>query len=39
MKYIYFIVWFVFDLVKGEFVNIGLIVGSDEIGDWRIEII
>lgn len=39
MKYTYSSIRFVPDPVKGEFVNLGLIVGSDETGDWRIETI
>ena len=39
MKYTYSAIRFVPDPIKGEFVNIAIVVGSDETGDWRIETI
>ncbi len=37
MRYSYSTIRFVPDPARGEFVNLGLIVGSDETGEWRIE--
>lgn len=37
MRYTYSVIRFVPDSVRGEFVNIGIIAGSDAAGDWRIK--
>ena len=37
MKYVYSTVRFVPDPARGEFVNVGALVGSEEAGEWRIR--
>ncbi len=37
MKYIYSIIRFVPDPARGEFVNVGAIVGSDESSEWQVR--
>jgi hypothetical protein len=37
MKYLYSVVRFVPDPARGEFVNVGVIVGSDKAGEWEIR--
>ena len=38
MKYIYSVVRFVPDAVRGECVNVGMIVGSDETSEWELRV-
>lgn len=38
-KYQYSIIRFVPSPVRGEFVNLGLIIGSDQTGEWMIEVV
>lgn len=38
-KYQYSIIRFVPSPVRGEFVNLGLIIGSDQTGEWLIEVV
>ena len=37
VRYVYSVVRFVPDPTRGEFVNIGLIAGSDETGEWELQ--
>ncbi len=37
MKYVYSIVRFVPDPTRGEFINVGAIVGSDQNSDWKVR--
>ena len=39
MKYVYSVLRFVPDPARGEFVNIGAIVGSDESSEWELKLI
>lgn len=39
MRYVYSIVRFVPDPVRGEFVNIGMIVGSEETDEWQLRLV
>lgn len=38
-KYQYSIIRFVPSPVRGEFVNLGLIIGSDQTGEWLVEVV
>lgn len=38
MRYVYSAIRFVPDPVRGEFVNFGVIVGSDETGEWDLRV-
>ena len=38
-KYQYSVIRFVPSPVRGEFVNIGLIIGSDQTGEWLVEVV
>ncbi len=37
MKYVYSVIRFVPDLVRGEFVNVGILAGSEESSEWDIR--
>jgi hypothetical protein len=37
MRYVYSVVRYVPNPASGEFVNIGVIAGSDETGDWSLR--
>lgn len=39
MRFLFSVLRFVPDPVRGEFINIGVIVGSDEANDWRLRIV
>src|SRR4051812_42835167 len=39
MRYVYSTVRFVPDPGRGEFVNVGLIAGSDETGEWELRLV
>lgn len=39
MRYFYSVIRFVPDAVRGEFVNIGALAGSDESGEWRLRLV
>jgi DUF3037 family protein len=39
MKYIYSVVRFVPDAVRGESVNVGMIVGSDDTSEWELRVV
>ena len=39
MKYVYSVIRFVPDPVRGEFVNIGAIIGSDESSQWELQLV
>lgn len=39
MRYVYSAVRFVPDPVRGEFVNIGLIIGSDKSSEWEVRVL
>jgi hypothetical protein len=39
MKYVYSVVRFVPDAVRGESVNVGMIVGSDETSEWELRVV
>ena len=36
-RYVYATVKFVPDVARGEFINVGVIVGSDETGEWGLQ--
>jgi hypothetical protein len=39
MRYVYSVLRFVPDPVRGEFINVGAIVGSEEASEWKIRLI
>lgn len=39
MRYVYSMIRFVPDPARGEFVNVGTVVGSEDAGEWRLRLI
>lgn len=39
MKYVYSTIRFVPDPARGEFVNVGALVGSEDVGEWKIRFV
>jgi Protein of unknown function (DUF3037) len=39
VKYVYSVVRFVPDPIRGEFVNVGMIIGSDDTSEWELRVV